>query len=236
MVRAGFSTGCLYKTNLPLIDRIKLFYSAGADAIELSFSSLPELIAFRLEPYLVSSLSKFSHVSVHAPWYMCYGTDYYTIISLRKLSEIYNEIHPSGIVIHPDTIEEYSRLRDFGLPFLFENMDPRKDFGKFPSDFETLKKEHNYGFVLDIFHTYENDQSLADSKKFIEVMENRLSHLHVSGINGNLRHAPSYNSDNVQPITEILKIVNGITRISEGTITSNIEDNLFQELRFLKSL
>ena len=59
MTDIGFSTGCIYKPSMPIIDKTRLYHSLGASAIELYFSMPSETNDF-VTTELVDELRKFS--------------------------------------------------------------------------------------------------------------------------------------------------------------------------------
>ena len=48
MAKIGFTTGSLYRSNISFDERIKLYHSLGADAIELSFVTPKDLLDYHL--------------------------------------------------------------------------------------------------------------------------------------------------------------------------------------------
>ena len=236
MKKVGFSTGCLYKTGIKIEEIIKLYNSIGANAIEISFGSLHELSNFNLTQEIIQDVKKYDFVSLHAPWDIRYGNNKKTQKIITKLEYLFKNLTAEGIVLHPDTIDSFSFLEKSSLPFLLENMDPRKKFGTHPDSFERLRKGYEFKFVLDLFHAYENDFSMKLAKEFLKVMGNDLNHFHVSGLLGDSRHIPTYSADNKESIIEIINLERDIPRISEGNIFNNIEKTLFEELNFLKNV
>lgn len=128
---------------------------------------------------------------------------------IEKLRSLSKEIPIEGIVLHPDTIDDFEILEQSGLPFLIENMDRRKSYGTHPEHFRILKEKYTFGFVLDIQHAYEHDPSMQLAKELIEIMGDRLQHMHISGHTTSEIHVPTHYAENKEAITEILKI--GIT-------------------------
>ncbi len=64
MADIGFSTGCLYKSKMTFLEKIRLFHSLGATAIEIH---LEELQTGSSEE-TIKTLKKFSTITIHAPW------------------------------------------------------------------------------------------------------------------------------------------------------------------------
>lgn len=234
--KIGFSTGSLYKTDISFDDRIKLFHSLGATAIELSFSTLSQLENFKLTPEITSNVEKYDYVSIHAPFNeINYGSNKETDKLIEQLKYLCKALPVDGIVLHPDVVDDFQKMENSGLPFLIENMDKRKIFGTNPEQFKKLAKDYNFGFVLDIQHAYEHDPSMKLAGEFIEVMGKRLKEMHVSGCTEAGRHLPTYVSDNKQSIAKILKLGINIPKILEGRLEGNIQQVAREEINFIKS-
>lgn len=236
MKKVGFSTGCLYKTGMEIEEIIKLYYSLGANAIEISFGHLPELSNFNLTQEIIKDVKKYDFVTVHAPWDIRYGDNEKTKKIITKLEYLSKSLNAEGIVLHPDTVDSFSFLEKLGLPFLLENMDSRKKFGTHPDSFERLRKGYEFKFVLDVKHAEEHDCSMKLSRELLEVMGDRLNHFHVSGSDELNKHIPTYSAENRDFIAEILNLKKEVPRISEGIIFNNIEQTIAEELDFLKNI
>jgi hypothetical protein len=231
----GFSTGSLYKSNMDLNERIKLYNSLGASAIELGFSTPNELFEYDLNKDAIKDLKKYDFVSIHAPWKkIVYGANTNTNEVLKKLEKICQKTNIDGIVLHPDTIDDFKLLEKSNLPFLLENMDQRKDFGTYIEDFKFLNCTNNLGYVLDLQHAYEHDPSMDMAYKLLEVMGDRLSHLHVSGQLGNEMHVPIHMAGNRSEITSILTLGVNVPKIFEGVLEGDIKDTIKKEISYVK--
>ena len=237
MVNVGFSTGVFYNTNMKLVDRLRLFNSKGADCVELGLGTNNELMEFNLNLEMYHELQMFKSVSIHAPWDINYEFNSQTIESLTRLKNINNRFNVTGFVFHPNKFIRYELLEEMNIPILIENMNSRNEFKTTPEYFDIMKSNYRFGFVLDLEHVYENDSSMKLAYELIEVMGNRLKHLHVSGSKFNITHHPLYDSDNKEMIQEVLKDPRLIQypRISEGIISENLEFNVKKELAYLRT-
>lgn len=230
----GFTTGSLYKTEISFEERVRLYYSAGADAIELSFSTPDKLFDYDLSEESEENIRKFSSISIHAPWKeVRYKNDDNTIRIIEKLRTLCDKFPVTGLVLHPDTIDDFDILEQSGLPFLIENMDRRKTYGTHPDQFRELKKKYSFGFVLDVEHAYEHYSSMQLAKEFIEVMGDRLKHMHISGCSETEIHVPVCCADNREAITEILKIGVNVPKILEGVLSGDIDGLIKRELDYV---
>ncbi len=236
MTNIGFTTGSLYRSDVPFDERIRLYHSLGADAIELSFATLTQLFDYDLSNQSKQDIKKFASVSIHAPWKeVRYNLDTKTQKIINKLRELCNQLPIEGLVLHPDTIDDFEILDQSGLPFLLENMDQRKSYGTHPEQFRELKRKYNFGFVLDVEHAYEHDSSMKLAREFVEVMGDRLKHMHVSGYGESEIHVPTYCAINKKEITEILKMGLSVPIVLEGILLEDIPNSITTELEYIRS-
>jgi len=236
MANIGFTTGSLYKSEILFDERIKLYYSLGANAIELSFATPTELFNYNLLEQTKENLKKFSSISIHAPWKeVRYEDNSQTKRIIEKLRLLCDNLPINGLVLHPDTIDNFEIFNQSGLPFLLENMDKRKSYGTHPDHFQELKQKYNFGFVLDVEHAYEHDSSMQLARELIDVMGNKLKHMHVSGYNNLEIHVPTYCAVNKEAITKILKMNLKVPKILEGILLENVQDSIKRELRYIRN-
>jgi len=234
MVDVGFSTGCLYKTKMPLELRAEFYKDAGATAIEVSFGTPEKLENLRLTDSFIDKLNYFNFISIHAPSIgLTYNSNGSSEKIFEKLRYLNNNLPIKGIVIHPDIIEDFSCLEDSGLPFLLENLNRAKRKGKYVSEFEGYNNLP-FGYVLDVQHVYENDPTMETGKDFLKTMGSRLNYLHVSGENESSNHSPIYESNNMPEIEKMLSLCNS-PMILEGVFSKLSLDNAVREVEFMRS-
>lgn len=237
MANIGFSTGSLHRAMIPFEERIRLYSSSGADAIELGFATPIDLLDYQLSVQSKKDIKEFRSVSIHAPWKgVRYGLGEDTRKLIDKLAYLCDELPISGIVLHPDRIDDFDMIDRLGLPFLLENMDIRKSYAIHPAQFKEFANRYQFGFVLDVQHAYEHDSSMKLAREFIETMGGRLKHMHVSGNNLSEIHVPVFQSDNKESILEILKLRIDVPKIFEGIILGDFQNVVRQELMLIRSL
>jgi endonuclease IV len=235
MASIGFTTGSLYRSNFSFDEIIKLYDLSGADAIELSFATPSQFFEYELSEQSINNIKKFKSISIHAPWKeVRYSADSVTKNIIEKLKSFCDKFSVEGIVLHPDTIDDFGILVDSGLPFLLENMDKRKTFGTHPDHFRELKRKYNFGFVLDIEHAYEHDSSMQLAKELIDVMGDRLKHMHVSGSSDSEIHVLTYCATNREAITKILELNVSVPKILEGILLTDVDNSIIKELAYVK--
>ena len=233
MAHIGFSTGAMHMSYFPLEEKIKVFKSAGANAVELSFGTLCALKDFKVTDGLLETLSGYELVTIHAPWTSGIRYDRNSTGVIDKLKEICSEQKVYGIVLHPNTVDDYSLLEKSGLPFLIENMDNRARCGTRPNEFEKLKKDYNFGFVLDLQHAYMHDPSMQLAGELMEAMGERIKEFHVSGQLNGKPHALLHHAENSSVIIGMLR--SDIPIILEGN-DDNSPVGINAEIEFVKRI
>jgi hypothetical protein len=179
----GASTGFMVaaRGNWP-----RLVRQAGAislRAIELSALSAPEL------PGLMRFLSgksglPFDFVSVHAPSkgiQMSWSDLSHSLARLPRFVD--------AIVVHPETVDEPTTLRQLGSRLALENMDARKTNARTPDELEVyFKLLPEARFCLDVAHAASLDSSMDLANRLLARFGDRLTHVHISGLTPNGKH------------------------------------------------
>ncbi len=220
----GFSTGCLYQSSLPLVDKLKAYLRAGSTVLELSFARPNDLLEFEMTEPIASKLRKFSKITIHAPWIdvKYFDGSNLTRKMIDKIIRLSDLFFVSGIVVHPDVVLNFAALEMVPLPILIENMDKNKKYGISVDHIARIKEDYDLNFILDLQHAFEWDPSLTLAHEMISCMGNRIRHLHVSGETKSMRHAPVYLADNRKDICDLLKMMPSVPVVLEGVISDNI--------------
>lgn len=222
MAHIGFATGAMHMSYFPLEAKLKLFKESGCNSVELTFGEAKTLNEFHFSDAIKEALKEFEIVTIHAPWReIRYNSE--SIPYINKLKDICSEQKIYGIVVHPNTVDDYKVLEKSGLPFLIENMDDKARCGTHPGEFEKLKKDYNFGFVLDLQHAYMHDPTMQLAGELIEAMGDRIKESHVSGQKDGRPHSLLHHSDNSNMIIGMLR--SDIPIILEGN------DGLMNEIR-----
>jgi hypothetical protein len=230
----GFSTGDLYRSKMSTLEMAELFYSVGANAIELSFATPAKLFKAEKSGRLIKLVKKFDYITLHASWKeLTYGPDETTKKVLAELRLFCNELPIRSIVMHPDIVKDFKILADSGLPFAIENMDNRKKFGINAADFKTIKKLGDFNYVIDLQHVYDHDHGMKLASELIKVMGKKISHYHVSGYTKDEIHVPVHLASNREEIANCLKKMPRAPIILEGLIASDAKKVAKKELEFI---
>lgn len=234
MGKIGFGT-VFIRLNIPFNKKIKLFSSFGANAIELDFLTPTQLNEFKLTLGMIADIKRFDYVSIHTPYQeVRYKRGLNTEKIIEKLKHLCEYLPIQGIVLHPDITDDFKYLENSGLPFLIENMDNKKEFGKSPEHFRELINKCSFGFVFDAQHAYENDPTMKSGIELISIMGDRLKEMHVSGQKKTEMHYPIHASDNRQEIQKILELKIKVPKILEVSLADNIRQTASKELKFVR--
>lgn len=165
--------------------QIEMAWEVSPFAIELSALSEPELPS--LAEFLGSGPNlPFRYISIHGPSKNLLGDEEKLVAELAKLGR-----HASAIVMHPDTIEDPAVYRDLGHKLLLENMDARKETGRYQDElaplFEGLPEA---GFCLDVPHAWSVDKTMQVAGELLDSFGSRLRHVHLSSLSDDLHHVP----------------------------------------------
>lgn len=170
----GFSTGCLYKTHERVsAETFELFKLLGCNAIQVKCNSDEDIIKL-LNNARPADLRGFDHVLLHAP-------AIYEMKTLELLQKAYDIFHFKTIVIHPDEIENWEMLKRFSLPFAIENMDWRREIGKYAESMQDMFDKHDMRMALDLNHCFTNDPSMWLAHEMAEKFNDRINVVHISG-------------------------------------------------------
>lgn len=233
MAHIGFSTGAMHTSYFPIEEMAKLFKSIECNAVELSFGTFGVLKEFNITDGLLETLSKYELVTIHAPWAEGARYDKNSTAAINKLKEICSVQKIYGIVLHPNTVDDYTLIEKSGLPFLIENMDNKARCGTHPSEFEKLKKDYNFGFVLDLQHAYMHDPTMQLAGELMEAMEGRIREFHVSGELKGKPHSLLHHSDNSNVIIGMLR--SDMPIILEGNDDNNPAE-IKEEVEFIRRI
>jgi len=131
-------------------------------------------------------------------------------------------------------VGHYEGMISSGIPLAVENMDSRQDSGFNLVELERLVKNVGCLFVLDVQHAYEHDHEMGYARDLLELLKDRLTHLHVSGETKDNIHSLVCRATNAKKIVEfvgqVLSVKN-VPLILEGEYTT--PDELRQEIEFL---
>ena len=175
----GFSTGCLYKTHDGLDkSTIEAFKNVGCNAIEIMWHEGAE--AEKLLELDVDLLKSFEYVSIHAPSFEIYN-DVQIVAMLEILAKAHEKINFKAVVLHPYANINWDVFRQFDLPFHIENMDWRKEVGKYIESLEDIFEKYDAPMVLDVNHCMTNDPSMQLAYDMNEKFKERIKEIHLSG-------------------------------------------------------
>ncbi len=180
MRQFGFSTGSLAKGDFrKALDMMEGF---GLGAIELSALREDEWFPL-LEAFHTLELTRFQHVSLHAPSRL-------SLLSEEQLCESFHRFETGvPVVVHPDIISNWQSWAELGERVLIENMDKRKPIGRTADELsDVFSRLPNARLCLDLGHSRQIDTSMLETRKILRVHGERLAEIHLSDVNSFCGH------------------------------------------------
>lgn len=223
----GFSTGALalgdFRTGLDLVRNKRI------TAIELSalrVRELPELMAAL--PKL--DLKQFSYVAIHAPSLFDASEERLIVEQLREVRDDFS------IVLHPDTIHDFTKWAGLGARLLIENMDRRKTDGRTAKELSVwFNRLPDAGLCFDLAHAQHFDPTMTEAFQILAQFGNKIRQVHISELDSASHHFPlSYSA--TQTFSEVIgKIPTRAAFIIESRIQPSEIDSELEKVRNLMS-
>jgi hypothetical protein len=179
----GFSTGALAYSDFRL--GLEIVSKKSLRAVEISALRRGELAPL-VRALDSLDLSKFTYVSFHAPSKFEQAEEKRIIKLLQNVAR-----RKWPIVLHPDTIHDFSAWESFGSLLLIENMDKRYPTGRTAGELlGVFTKLPQAGLCFDIGHCRQVDPTMSESYLILNEFGSRLKQLHVSDVNSRSTHDP----------------------------------------------
>jgi hypothetical protein len=179
----GFSTGALALSDFRLA--LEELQGQPVDSVELSALRYPELRPL-LHALETLPLASYKYKSIHAPSSFDGEQEAEIVDLLRRYV-------PRGwpIILHPDTVHDFSAWKDFGKQLAVENMDRRKPIGRTLEELNPIfEKLPDAMFCFDIGHVRQCDTTMTEAYRILRAHSGRLCQVHVSEVNTASRHDP----------------------------------------------
>ncbi len=179
----GFSTGALALSDFRLA--LEELHGQPVDSIELSALRYRELHPL-LNALEALSLDEYKYISIHAPSSFDADQEGGIVDLLRRFV-------PGGwpVVLHPDTIHDFSLWRAFGKQLAVENMDRRKPIGRTLEELNVIfEKLPDATLCFDIGHARQCDTTMTEAYRILRAYSGRLCQIHVSEVNTASHHDP----------------------------------------------
>ena len=179
----GFSTGALACGDFRLA--LGMLRHKPIHTVELSALREPELVPL-VEAIDSLNLSQFTYVSVHAPSKYEKGTESEIASLLKKFA-----IRNWPIILHPETMYNFSVWESFQGLLLIENMDKRNRTGRTARELEVIfNKLPNAGLCFDLGHCRQVDPTMNEAFLILREFRDRLKQIHISEVNTRSTHDP----------------------------------------------
>ncbi len=212
----GFSTGALALGDFRR--GLELLAGRGVRAVELSALRENELPGL-MEALDKLDLSRFDHISVHAP----------SKLRSLKEAEAARLLMPCierrwPVILHPDAIGDHAHWAPFGDLACIENMDNRKEDGRTTPElrphFERLPQA---SFCLDLGHARQVDPTLGIAREMLRAFGSRLTQLHLSELDVKAHHEP-LSMATVWAVREIARLIPDCPVILESVVKADAID------------
>lgn len=178
-----------------------MFRKIGANAIEIMVYDMDE--APRLLQLDQKDFAGFRYVSIHAPSFDRFDTN--SMIKFRLTLDIFEEfcakVRVNAIVFHPDQIGEWAIFENYTFPVLIENMDWRKDIGKYVESMQEIFEKADAPMVLDLNHCFTNDPTMHLAEDMVKHFKDRIYEIHLSGFEK--FHEPLFQTGQVEILAAI---------------------------------
>ncbi|MCC6933286.1 MAG: hypothetical protein IT292_08535 [Deltaproteobacteria bacterium] len=228
----GFSTGSIYKLPISLEEKLVLCGQISTAGVEICFNSTDQVLNYKHSSEIQNLAKSFDYLSIHAPSAdIRYSKNEVSKTILSRLEEIIQATRAKSVVFHPDIIDDVGLLLKSVLPVAIENMDKQKNAFKRPSEIAKLFANTNFGFVLDIQHSFENDPSISLIKEFLDMAGNRLTHCHISGSSLTELHLPIHMADNQKTITSFIETLPDVPLLNEGTFPLKEKHEVLEDMK-----
>lgn len=187
----GFSTGCLYRFfDTYSEEAIYWLGQQGLETIEVMCARIDQLDRL---PAMVEKVKKFAVKSIHLPLKIQYANTPEIKDVLRRLEDFYHAIGASLVVVHPESIDDWSIFDDLSMNLAIENLDNRTPrwFG-FEQFEKFLDERPDWSMVLDLNHCFTYPDSAELAKRYIDRFGDRIAEVHLSGCGPDMYHVPLY--------------------------------------------
>lgn len=179
----GFSTGALALSDFRLA--LEELQGQSVDSIELSALRYRELRPL-LHALNSLTLTPYKYISLHAP--SSFDAD-----QELEIVDLLRQFVPDDwpVIVHPDTIHDFSVWRIFGKQLAIENMDRRKPIGRTSQELSIIfEKVPEARLCFDIGHARQCDTTMTEACRMLRAYADRLCQLHVSEVNTASHHDP----------------------------------------------
>ena len=183
MRKVGFSSGAVaygdFRAALATLEATKF------PCLELSALRVSELRPL-IDALPLLDLSAYSYISFHAPSNFSREEEVWVADSL------YASIPKDWpIIIHPDTIYDFTLWARFGARIAVENMDRRKPLGRTASELiDIFKLLPDASLCFDVGHARQCDTSMTEAFLILSKFTKKLVQVHISEVNSASQHDP----------------------------------------------
>ena len=179
----GFSTGALTRGDFRAA--LAILEEAHVSAVELSALRQDELFPL-IEALNNLDLRPFRYIAFHAPSVMDSQFEPLAIAALGQVA-----VRKWPIIVHPDSLYDFSRWKHFGELLCIENMDKRKPIGQTADDLGRIFRALPCASLcFDIGHARQVDPTMSEAAAILHICRGRIRQVHMSEVNSQSKHDP----------------------------------------------
>jgi len=181
MRSVGFSSGAIAYGDF--MGALATLRDGKFPCLELSALRISELAPL-IDALPHMDLSAYSYISFHAP--SSFSSDEEAWVADKLFSGV-----PAQwpIVIHPDTIFDFTRWTRFGRRLAIENMDRRKPIGRTACELSVVyEKLPDASLCFDVGHARQCDPSMTEAFLILSRFRDKLVEIHISEVNSASQH------------------------------------------------
>jgi len=177
----GFSTGAIAYSDFRR--GLQLLREQNIEVVEISALRMAEWAPL-IQALDGLDLSAFGYVSIHLPSAMNTAQETFVTQSLMQIGA-----RKFALILHPDSIQDFGRWREFGALVCIENMDKRKLIGRTERELAAIFRElPDAGFCFDIGHAAQVDPTMTEAYFILKCYREKLTQIHVSEVNSRSKH------------------------------------------------
>lgn len=239
------STGFVYKFSEDMNEKIIMLKDFSSEGMELCFADADDLLNFSINKENLKCLQSLKFNSIHAPWMnIDYGENEKCKNTLIIVEKLYKQIRARNVNFHIFDTEKMKEIKIFNkYDFIFsiENDDGRRlekpglnTVGKIA---KALMISKNSKFTFDFAHALA--VSSKDMPEFINKFKNRLSQIHLSYLDKDMRDhwfLFKHDAPKLRKLLSYIKEVN-VPVVLECVASDRSEIQLIKkEIEYIKSI
>jgi hypothetical protein len=203
-----------------------MLHDEDIPAVELSALRMPEWLPL-VDALESLDLSGFDYISIHLPSLMNTSEERQVVKSLHGLPH-----QEWPLILHPDTVSDFSIWRDLGDRLCIENMDKRKPSGRTQPELDLIFQQLPMArLCFDIGHAWQVDSTMNEAYEILKCYREKIAQIHVSEVNSRSKHdVLSYST--IQSFRDIAHMIPSVPLILETPVLQSEMRQEINKVRF----